>query len=516
MATAEDIRAQLNAAESELRDANEVGKSLEVDRQEALKRQRLRRQLDKLTEAVRERKSENEYLQCYRKLVDRDEAGPWQRGDDSARPAKTDKAHGKPCSHTLAENHVTCNQGVLTGEFVWKIEGLSWIEHALMHCSENYAVYQDTFYVGEDGFDFAYHPKGGRINPADDTDDERYCGSLALRCVNDSGSTFRYRILVRGKDGEFCQWGPQGNSLDIADNRERMVFGPDVRTDGHRASGVFGLSHEELLKSDWVQNDTLTVKFELQVRPCHDGGSSDLPIKRPNLEVPPSSLISNFLSCLDEGKLSDVTFTVRGECIKAHFFVLAARSEVFERELQCGMRESISKEVPIVDCEPYIFKAFLRFLYSDDFSHIEAIVENSRPRISDTIESGSADSPTNEGPMPKIRVLQDVLSVSHKYQVSRLSLWCEQQLCEHVCQSEVCSLLRQAHLLDAKVLEDVCLKYIKTNMETLASTQEFTEMSADWPELLLKISLMASGASANTTNSAVLAQQASLRKRKRE
>lgn len=31
--------------------------------------------------------------------------------------------------------------------------------------------------------------------------------------------------------------------------------------------GIFGLSHKQLLGSEWVENDSLTVKFELEVRP---------------------------------------------------------------------------------------------------------------------------------------------------------------------------------------------------------------------------------------------------------
>ena len=31
--------------------------------------------------------------------------------------------------------------------------------------------------------------------------------------------------------------------------------------------GIFGLTHKQLLDSEWVENDSLTVKFELEVRP---------------------------------------------------------------------------------------------------------------------------------------------------------------------------------------------------------------------------------------------------------
>ena len=45
------------------------------------------------------------------------------------------------------------------------------------------------------------------------------------------------------------------------------LFGPDVEEhDGSPADGIFGLSHDELLGSEWVENDTLTVKVKLEVR----------------------------------------------------------------------------------------------------------------------------------------------------------------------------------------------------------------------------------------------------------
>merc|ERR1711874_882731 len=91
------------------------------------------------------------------------------------------------------------------------------------------------------------------------------------------------------------------------------------------------------------------------------------------IEVPAPTICSNMLSMLEEGKYSDVTFCVKGEAIKAHTQVLCCRSEVFERQLHGGMRESVSKEIVVEDCEPHIFKALLQFLYTDEFCHIEKL-----------------------------------------------------------------------------------------------------------------------------------------------
>jgi len=296
------------------------------------------------------------------------------------------------------------------------------------------------------------------------------------------------------------------------------VIGPDVRAVGlGLAEGIFGLTHQQLLQSEWVHEDTLTVKFEVEVRPVTP--DSYLPEKRATVEVPSSSLSSNFLSLLEDGNFSDITFVVKGETFKAHSQILAARSAVFQAELSSGMRESLTKEVIVTDCEPQAFKAMLRFLYSDEFGHMEVSMKDSQAKersatASDTGGSGEAGKQTSPT-TSKLSFLQDILSVSHKYQVSRLSAWCQKQLCEMVSESEVCSLLCQAHLLDAKVLEEVCMKHIRENFERVAATEEFAKVTAEWPELLMKLSLMGLGASASTAASCLATQQIFLRKRKR-
>lgn len=49
--------------------------------------------------------------------------------------------------------------------------------------------------------------------------------------------------------------------------------------------------------------------------------------------------------------------------------------------------------------------------------------------------------------------LQKLLSVSHLYQVQRLRLWCEHKLCECLTVVDAFSILCQAHLYEAKQLE---------------------------------------------------------------
>merc|ERR1712007_3714 len=99
-----------------------------------------------------------------------------------------------------------------------------------------------------------------------------------------------------------------------------------------------------------VIDDTLTVKVEVEVRSREEpqcAPQSD----EPWIEVPPAALGANLLSLLQESKCCDVTFIVDKESIKAHSQILCARSEVFDRQLNSGMREAASREIVVEDCD---------------------------------------------------------------------------------------------------------------------------------------------------------------------
>ena len=87
---------------------------------------------------------------------------------------------------------------------------------------------------------------------------------------------------------------------------------------------------------------SLTAKFELEVRPNVE--LDPMPLKRASIEVPAPTIAAEFTNMFEEGRGADVTFVVQGERVPAHSQILAARSSVFERQLNSGMKESISKD----------------------------------------------------------------------------------------------------------------------------------------------------------------------------
>lgn len=483
--TAEGLKGQIAAAKRELEEKTTLTQQLDSELQKANERQCLRRDLDRIKKRIALREDINLDKKVERDMIDRDMCGDHLPQGGYHIPGANKICTGDDGAASFAKNEgqvMNCSEIVAKGEYVWRIEGLSWLENTLKQNGLCYAS-SEPFTVGGETFAFVYNPSGGKVSL---TAEEQH-GSLAIIHEDDDGITFRYRIFIKKKGGEFVQWGNTGDECHPTTDTCGWAFGPDVYQQdwGHRSNkvGIFGLSHKQLLSSEWVENDSLTVKFELEVRPDDWYGRAPL---KPHVDVPQPTISADMRALLDEGKCSDVTFLVNGEIIKAHSPILCARSEVFEKQLTTGLRESTSKEIIIADCEVATFKALLQFLYTDSFTGVEELVKS--------ITTPGA-TPGEDSPHQRLSLLQGLLAASHKYQVKRLRLWCEQQLCESITVLKVCDVLCQAHLYEAKQLEKACLSFIKNHMEEVVVTSSFGQLGKDWPQVMMKISIFTAGVS---------------------
>ncbi|CAE7639816.1 BPM1, partial [Symbiodinium sp. CCMP2456] len=319
---------------------------------------------------------------------------------------------------------------VAKGEYVWRIEGFSWVPCALeQDMAADWGchwVQADTaFRLGDQTFNFRYSCENKACNG--------YRGPLAIVFCSKERIALRYGIYVRARNGEFVQWSQTSKVIHHGDRHwdRHGAYGPaDSR-------GIFGLSHEELLQSEWVENDTLTVKFELEVRPHQD--EEILPMI-PAAEVPEPTILKDTRALLEQGTCSDVRFMVQGEEIEAHSQILCARSEVFRKQLTGGMQESISKVILIEDCDIAIFKAFLQFLYTDQL-----------PDAQELVQKGTSHNNETE---------------SYGRELSRI----QAKLSEQVDTSQVCGILCQVLTLPA-----------------------YVELVKKWPQIGVKVSLFSAG-----------------------
>ena len=100
-------------------------------------------------------------------------------------------------------------------------------------------------------------------------------------------------------------------------------------------------------------------------------------------------------------------FRLQGEVIRAHSQVLCSRSEVLKKQLNSGMQEAKSKVIMIEDCGAATFKAFLKFLYTDELPAFDDLAaEPPSPALK---QDGSRHTSQMEA----------LWAVSHKYQVGR-------------------------------------------------------------------------------------------------
>merc|ERR1712176_399436 len=81
-------------------------------------------------------------------------------------------------------------------------------------------------------------------------------------------------------------------------------------------------------------------------------------------------------------------------------------------------------------------------------------------------------------------------------------MWCEQQLCQSLSTSDVCTVLCQAHLYQARQLEEACLHFIQAQKAVVVVTQAFRRLAKEWPEVMLKVNMFFAGVSAHETAAA--------------
>jgi len=500
MATADAIRAQIAACKQEQEQVLAERERARQEKKEAHAKQKLRRDLETENALLAWQRRRLTADRVYIQGVENDTAGPHVADADSEEEMDS---HPKLSSETreVVTGVVDCAAEIVTGEIEWSIRGFSWLQEALKQNGEEHTV-SPSMAVAEHRFILIYHPKKGSVGSPNQR------GSLAIHHEDergkDFGVTFRYTLWIKSKERGYVQWGDSGNICEP--EAEDMLFGPDVCSSSTTPSGIFGLSHDQLMQSEWVTDDVLTAKLQVHLRP-------ESPLKDEGkvvdtISVPDSSFIDDFLHLLDTAAGCDVTFNVQGDSIKAHSPILSARSEVLKRQFFCGMQESTSKEVTIQDCEPMIFRAFLRYLYGDSLSSMESLVAS-------VASSGGPVVGTTPANGTKLPILQQLLAISHKYQVTRLQAWCELQLCKLISNEAACSILLQAHLYDAKQLEKKCLEFIAANMNEVAKTEAFSSVNQHWPQVSLKIFLCLGRVSAGSAATAMEVQENML-KRKRE
>uniref|UniRef100_A0A0E0EY50 BTB domain-containing protein n=1 Tax=Oryza meridionalis TaxID=40149 RepID=A0A0E0EY50_9ORYZ len=196
------------------------------------------------------------------------------------------------------------------------------------------------------------------------------------------------------------------------------------------------IKREDFEKSKNLRDDSFTIRCDIVVV-CKIRVEETTEIAFPGealiMSVPPSNMNHQLGDLLETGKGADVVFEVAGQTFAAHRCVLAARSPVFSAELYGPMKESDTTTgvVRVEDMEAQVFRALLRFVYTDSLPKME-----------------------EEGVM-----CQHLLVAADRYNLERLKLICEEKLCKHVSVHTVSNLLVLADQHRCEWLKKACVNF---------------------------------------------------------
>nr|CAB3490375.1 unnamed protein product [Digitaria exilis] len=184
------------------------------------------------------------------------------------------------------------------------------------------------------------------------------------------------------------------------------------------------------------------------------------------ITIPPPDLHHHLGVLLDDTKVGgDVSFTVSGERFVAHKYVLAARSPVLMAELFGPMKENTAtmSSIQIHDVEPSVFRAMLRFIYTD-----------SMPEVEDDEE------------FSEVGMAQHLLVAADKYGLQRLKAMCEVKLLELMDVRDVATTMTLAEQHGCEGLKEGCFRFMRCPgvIKAVMASEGFQHLRTSCPFLI--------------------------------
>ncbi|GJN25567.1 hypothetical protein PR202_gb13412 [Eleusine coracana subsp. coracana] len=167
-------------------------------------------------------------------------------------------------------------------------------------------------------------------------------------------------------------------------------------------------------------NDSIRIRCDITVLNLKQTNNEDGSTSK-FIVVPPPDMQQHLGHLLLTGEGADLKLEVDGETFFAHKSILAARSPVFRAELFGHMKENTEVSIGIEGIQAKVFKAFLHFIYNDSLPEMQ--------------DGGEA-----------MAMWQHLLVAADRYDLERLKLICQDQLCNYIDASSVGAILSLADL----------------------------------------------------------------------
>ncbi|KAF7060558.1 hypothetical protein CFC21_067344 [Triticum aestivum] len=206
----------------------------------------------------------------------------------------------------------------------------------------------------------------------------------------------------------------------------------------------------------------------------------------PTIEVPKPDVLWQFGDLLQTKLGVDVTFEVGGETFAAHRCVLATRSSVFRAQLFGSMMEVTTSVIHIEDMAPSVFRALLTFIYNDSLPKREVDNMEEDEDEGDTDEDESEEEYDEED--EQVTWLQHLLVAADRYDLPKLKLMCEDELCEHLDVSSVATILDLAEQYHCCRLKEACVQFVRflspAKLHILLRTKGWKHIAKTYPDVV--------------------------------
>lgn len=246
--------------------------------------------------------------------------------------------------------------------------------------------------------------------------------------------------------------------ITLLDSKSNMLYrigkssSPIPVTVRGGAGGTNAIKRETLLErlNPW---DKLVIKCTIEANPeivtrAVKDSSTSLP------EVLPSSFSKDLEFLIGDAKFGDVTMMVGGETVQAHKCILIARSPVFAAMFEHAMQESVENCVIIEDVEPTVFKALLRYIYTDKVTCLDTKAH-------------------------------ELYAAADKYGISTLKSQCRNSILEKLCPENAADTLKLADMHSDLEMKRYTLAFVSGSLSIKVSkTAGWQNMAKTHPHLV--------------------------------
>ncbi|XP_065203936.1 speckle-type POZ protein B-like [Planococcus citri] len=211
------------------------------------------------------------------------------------------------------------------------------------------------------------------------------------------------------------------------------------------------LKKDEYFKKNIIQNDTLTISFEVTFFKMSDKNFAKI-FRRCNTSHL-QQLSENFSSALENHDFSDFTLSLRGKDFPVHKVVLASRSNYFDKMFKSGMVENELNRVEITDVTEDVMVEMLKFIYTGKCENVNKLADG-------------------------------LLAAADKYDLDELKMICVESISKSLSVDNAPNILVLSDLYRVSKLKSKVIDFILAKSTEIMNSATWNNIMPMYPQLL--------------------------------